>query len=108
MIGCSCLRVSGAVTAQAEANQDGWWQDLLVRPIWVMYQNMMHIWYWQFTTATIFAVLGLLTLAYAAARSAEFLNPIAHRYRTGGVVVLFLLLLLFLHLVGRARLGAQD
>ncbi len=83
---------------------------LVARPpssaTWVLYQNMMHIWNWQFTPATFSAAFGLLALAYAAGR--QLLQPVAHPFITVAVIVTLLLLFFFFYITGRPRVGAHD
>jgi hypothetical protein len=66
---------------------------------WVLYQNMLHVWTFLFTPATVAVVLGLLALAYAA------LEP---GWLEGVVGALVLIAFTFYGLWRRPVLGSQD
>jgi phosphohistidine phosphatase SixA len=85
---------------------------LVARPpspsLWVLYQNMMHIWWWQFTTATCLATGAIPVLAYATVTNSGMWNL---QDCLGGAILgigLLVLVIYSLHRWGGARLGAQD
>lgn len=66
---------------------------------WVLYQNMLYIWTFVFTPATVAVIVGLLALAYAA------LDP---GWLEGVLASLFLVGVTFYALQHRPVLGSQD
>jgi phosphohistidine phosphatase SixA len=66
---------------------------------WVIYQNMVRIWNWLFTPATVAVFLGLLTLAYAAFQP-DLLTSL--------IVLLILILSVLYYRNFRPALGTDD
>jgi hypothetical protein len=66
---------------------------------WILYQNMLHVWTFLFTPATVAVAIGLLALAYAA------LEP---GWLEGLIASLVLLAFMVYALLRRPVLGSQD
>lgn len=70
-------------------------------PLWVLYQNMMRVWRYLFSTATVAVILGLLFLAFGVFK---ICNPLL--FFSIALLGLILLLLYLKHF--GPRLGAED